>query len=260
VAITFDDGYRDNLTLGVPVLNRLDIPATIFLVPGFLSRRADAWWERLAWGLACAREHAFYLDEARLDLRRSADRNAALGVIEDRLKRLDHRARVEAVEELLKQVKPEGRYPTDELFLDWDGARELTRAGITIGSHTMEHAILARESTGDQWNDLDESRRILQEELKVPVTSLAYPNGAVADYSDATISAAQGAGYEYAFTTTRALVAQDTPPFEVCRWVIDPTLSAARLTAAVLRHFARAEGCGGTELSEYPSDRPSRLS
>ena len=51
VALTFDDGYRDNLTLAAPILRRFDMPATIYLVPHFLSGLEHAWWERLGWAV-----------------------------------------------------------------------------------------------------------------------------------------------------------------------------------------------------------------
>src|SRR6266550_9463146 len=49
VAITFDDGYRDNLEIAVPLLQRLGLPATFFLVPGILSGAVQPWWEALGW-------------------------------------------------------------------------------------------------------------------------------------------------------------------------------------------------------------------
>src|ERR1700753_3649328 len=48
VVLTFDDGYLDNLELGVPMLAEHDFPATFFLVPGFLSGTVGAWWEDLS--------------------------------------------------------------------------------------------------------------------------------------------------------------------------------------------------------------------
>jgi peptidoglycan/xylan/chitin deacetylase (PgdA/CDA1 family) len=46
VCVTFDDGYRDNLEQGAPVLEELDIPATIFVPTRILDGEADYWWFR----------------------------------------------------------------------------------------------------------------------------------------------------------------------------------------------------------------------
>src|SRR5690349_9090397 len=55
VALTFDDGYRDNLAIAGPLLAKLGLPATCFLVPHALSGQVVPWWERLAWAFAQAR-------------------------------------------------------------------------------------------------------------------------------------------------------------------------------------------------------------
>ncbi len=57
-AITYDDGYRDNLALAVPMLERLGLPATFFLVPGLLSNDSIPWWSAsVAYGNEGAKGH-----------------------------------------------------------------------------------------------------------------------------------------------------------------------------------------------------------
>ena len=48
LAITFDDGYRDNLTQAAPILARYGLPATVYLVTGAIAKREPLWFDRLA--------------------------------------------------------------------------------------------------------------------------------------------------------------------------------------------------------------------
>lgn len=239
VAVTFDDGYRDNLALAVPILHRLRIPATIFLVPGFLSGRDHAWWERLGWAVTRARAPALDVDGERLPLGTTDERRAALAAVEQAVKRLDHAARRSAVEDVVAALDPAGSYQHDALFLDWDGARSLVRAGISIGSHTMRHAILARESDQAQHEDLLQSRRLLESELDTPVRTLAYPNGQPDDYDANTVAAAGAAGYSHAFAAFGCTSCARTPHYDMRRRMVSTDRPAWKLTVNVMRDLHR---------------------
>ncbi|MGH4019215.1 MAG: polysaccharide deacetylase family protein [Pseudonocardiaceae bacterium] len=244
VAITFDDGYRDNLTLAVPILERLRIPATIFLVPGFLSGHEHAWWERLAWAVTRSRAPALDFYGQRLGLGTAADRHAALAVVEEAVKRLDHTARQSAVEGVVAALEPEGSYQPDALFMDWDGARSAVRAGISIGSHTMRHAILARESEETQREELSESRRLLESELQAAVRTLAYPNGQAGDHDAGTVAAAREAGYSHAVTACGRTSCAQTPRYEIRRRMVSTDCPPSRLTVNVMRDLLGAAPAG----------------
>ena len=47
VAVTFDDGYRDNLTVAKPLLERYGVPGTVFVVSGYVGSKRDFWWDEL---------------------------------------------------------------------------------------------------------------------------------------------------------------------------------------------------------------------
>jgi peptidoglycan/xylan/chitin deacetylase (PgdA/CDA1 family) len=235
VAITFDDGYRDNLTHAVPVLRRLGLPATVFLVPGFLSHKVHAWWERLGWALRTTRVPAVEVDRTLLPLSDDAARVRALAVIEASLKRDDLVTRHERLDRLVEALELEGDLHPGDLFIDWDEARELVGTGIAIGSHTMGHAILARETPAEQQADLRESRELLERELGVAVRTLAYPNGQPGDYDEITIHAACAAGYSHSVTTRGRITDASTPHHEIARWIVSPEKPAARLAVGSVR-------------------------
>lgn len=222
LAVTFDDGYRDNLTIAGPMLRRLGVPATCFLVPGILSGETDPWWERLAWGFARATAPGVDWEGTRLDTADVPARRQAFDQVSGALKTRDRKERDAAVAELVELLEPGGAsYDAREMFLDWDGARELG-GYMELGSHTMYHAILSQEDAAAQHDDLARSREELRRGTGAEIGVLAYPNGKQADYDDATLSAAAAAGYDHAITTERGWNRPSTPRYEIRRWVMNP--------------------------------------
>jgi peptidoglycan/xylan/chitin deacetylase (PgdA/CDA1 family) len=221
VALTFDDGYRDNLELAVPLLERLGLPATFFLVPGLLSRKVRAWWEVLAWALECSRKPTVRWGGEELPTggeRGQQSLQRMLPALRTRPRALTERI----VDQLVDRLDPKGDPGDQDLFLDWDGARQLVRRGFTVGSHTMYHAALRYEPADEQLRDLVESRRQLQAGLGVDPRVLAYPFGQLAHYSAETIQSAADAGYAHAVTVHAALARPSTPRHEIPRFALEP--------------------------------------
>ena len=232
VALTFDDGYRDNLTVAGPILRDLRLPATCFLVPGLLSRATRPWWEELAHAVAHATVDEITWQQRRHSLRTTAERRAALSPVVQGLKDRDRAAREAAVDEIITLLAPSRRYHVDEHFMDWNEALRL-RDHMTIGSHSLHHTILSQEEDAAQTVDLCSARTQLQERLGVEAPVLAYPNGSAADYGTGTMEAAHRAGHTHAVTTRPGVNRSSTPPFEVRRIMMNPERGAIELAKII---------------------------
>ncbi|MGH8931371.1 MAG: polysaccharide deacetylase family protein [Egibacteraceae bacterium] len=240
VALTFDDGYRDHLTSAIPLLSRLGLPATMFLVPGILAGDVDPWSERLGWAVSRARSRRVRFEGRQLDLPDGPARLRAMRALAQQLAPRDRHQRSAAITQLEELLAPEGSFHAHELYLDWDGARQLAAAGVDIGSHSMHHEPMSTKSVQEQRSDLSESRRVLQERLDVPVDLFAYPYGQRSDFNASTVAAAGAAGYRHAATTLSMWNRPTTPPYEIRRLVISPAYGVPGLLTVLARGLASA--------------------
>lgn len=228
VALTFDDGYRDNAEVAAPVLRSLGVPATFFLVPGFLDRRVDPWWEAIARALSVPAAGRDDIAGGRVPEDPALRRRAATGAIRE-LKGLPAAVRDERVALARADAGLEAGQCSRDLMMDWADAAALVADGFSIGAHTDTHPILAREDPADQRRELGESRRLLEERLGVPVRLGAYPNGGAADVSAATLAAAREAGLHHAVTTVWGLNTRRTHPLALRRVLVSPTRTLRNL-------------------------------
>jgi peptidoglycan/xylan/chitin deacetylase (PgdA/CDA1 family) len=228
VAITFDDGYRDNHDVAWPILRREGCPATVFVVVDSLETGAPPWPQRLYQLLSQARtprlalpQRGDQLDHIAVDLDLSTvrARAAAYRVLKGIVARLDGKAREVLLDELAVVLGSDGAAvrPPEGWMLGWLEARQLAEAGITIGSHTMTHPSLARLAGDELAWELEESRRRLEAGLGRPITVLAYPFGKATDFREEVKAAARAAGYRAAYTTVHGTDGPGADPFALRR-------------------------------------------
>jgi peptidoglycan/xylan/chitin deacetylase (PgdA/CDA1 family) len=200
VAITFDDGYRDNYEFAFPILKKYGLPATVFVATGAIGTGEILWHDRIF--------DAFRFATApRTNLQSALDR--ARELYGD-----DRRRWVENVEQELKPIFPPEYAP---YMLSWSQIREMHVSGIEFGSHTVTHPILSKIPRDEMLKELRESKQRLAEQLNANVVSFAYPNGKTSDYNDEIKAALPQCGYSYAVTTRAGFNRPLADPFDLRR-------------------------------------------
>jgi peptidoglycan/xylan/chitin deacetylase (PgdA/CDA1 family) len=232
VALTFDDGYRDNLTDAVPLLRDLGLSATFFLVPHVLSGVTTPWWEVVGAAFTESDLRTFRWEDRAFALEGAEGRRSYEAVCES-LKRCNEQTRQRKVRELVDELHPGAEAQVTPLFLDWDDARALVRSGMRVGSHSLDHVILANEEPAEQRRNLRESRQLLESQLDTQIRLLAYPNGSASDFDGVTERAACEAGYQGAVTTIPGRNGATTSPFRLRRFVVGPEQGVVGLRSLV---------------------------
>ncbi|GEM_PF-311697 len=219
IALTFDDGYRDNLTEALPVLRKYDAAATVFPVVRTASGGRPLWWDELSQIVRDARLHDDVNLEALaatvLDMELLEDGVAAAEAICRRLVPLAHVDRDRQLELLSQRLgvdRQAGR--AADLYANWDELRVMAAAGVEVGSHTIDHVVLSCETPDTIHEQLVGSKRAIEQQLRRPVSCLSYPNGG---HDGAVHELAAAAGYRAAVTVEHGVNHSDTDPFQLRR-------------------------------------------
>jgi peptidoglycan/xylan/chitin deacetylase (PgdA/CDA1 family) len=206
VALTFDDGLRNNLEVAYPLLREYEVPATFFVCPGLIDAGRWLWNHE-----ARQRLRALAVPErARL----AADLGAPdpdVNAVVEWMKRLPLANR-QAAELVIRQqtagYQPSGDERQRFDLMTWEELATLDPALISVGSHTTNHAILTGLAPEALPAEIDESRRQLEARLGRPVTHFCYPNGL---HDDRAVERVRGAFTAAVTTEGRVVRATDDP-------------------------------------------------
>ena len=204
VAVTFDDGYRDNYQNAFPILRQLSLPATIFLATEAIGSGKVLWHDRV---FSAFREtQALYLEDAGNDVGRYPlgtleEKLFAQGEVVRRLQSLDDSGRSLCIDRLIEKLGVVDRKEAPDLMLTWDDVKIMHQSKFSFGSHTVTHPILSRIPSIKVREEIFESKRILEERLNTSVTTFAYPVGRKEDFNELTKDCLREAGYICALST-----------------------------------------------------------
>jgi len=262
VAVTFDDGYADNLHNARPLLERYGIPGTVFVASGSLDESREFWWDELDRLLLQPGTVPGTLHLTINGSIRHWELGAAVRYTEDAarehrrwnvLEQVDPTPRQEIYRSLCRCLRPlpvEERRKVLEDVRRWAGAdpacrtthRPLSVAEVTrlvrgelidVGAHTVNHPVLSSLPAGEQRREIRTSKAHLEDILGRPVASFAYPYGTRSDYTEETMAIVRESGFACACSNVPDAIWKDADGFQLPRIVIrdwDGEEFARRLT------------------------------
>lgn len=221
VVVTFDDGYRDNLTNGLPVLKATGTPATIFVSTQPILDGSGFWFDRVR--QAIRGKSAIHLKvewfQPRLAAKNQPEKVSLADEIVAILKRDGPATRDAKIAELMSIVgEGAGHVQPHQQALSLQELRTLAAEPlVTIGAHTHTHSIL---SACTQEEAVNEVRRNLEELARATDKApryFAYPNGGPEDFSERDFGILRDAGIEAAVTTIRGINHPGQNPYALKR-------------------------------------------
>ena len=216
IALTFDDGRRNNVDVAYPVLRKLGLTATFFVCPGLIERGEWLWNHE-------ARERLRSLDAqglVELAARIGAPIDGVEPIIEwmKTLKIAERRRAEQEIRDATPNFKPSAAQREEFDLASWEELASLDTKTISIGSHTMTHPILTSLDRDETEAEIRDSRFLLEQRLDREVSIFCYPNG---DLNDGALASARRY-YRSAVTTEAGRLQGAVDPHRLPRYATRP--------------------------------------
>lgn len=263
--LTFDDGYRDNVEVVLPILRRRGISAVFFIATGFPDAGKLYWWDRAALLLRrCRRDPVVLRASIPLTLEPVRDLQGSTS----RLLRAIKRTRGLDLDALFDELSrasgvvldaDEERAIAERTVMTWNEVRALAAAGMDVGSHSHTHRVMSTLSPEQILEDLRRSREVLTRELGVAPRAVAYPVGHPLTRRERDVIARSG--FELGFTNATGVAETwRLDPLQIPRIAMDREIDRRRFRALLalpyLSHRAGVERAREDRAARGEADDP----
>jgi peptidoglycan/xylan/chitin deacetylase (PgdA/CDA1 family) len=229
-AVTLDDGYEDNYLVAAPILKKLGIPATFYVVSDFVGTDRLFWWEQVA--ELMRRNNKPELDMQAVipglyqtdgltnvfPLRSHDERDYAYEQLCAHIRKGPHVDIPLHIKHLADYfdvpVREQGRHYG---LMNWQQLNDLVRQGFEIGGHSASHCNVVGADETLLQRELVASVNIIEARIDAPVESFAYPYGMFEASSKVVTSMLDSTNCKAAFTTVQGVVSAGLPAYELPR-------------------------------------------
>ncbi len=255
VLLTCDDGLRNTLTDMLPILRDEGL-SCLFFVTGLSAEDGPRtlWYEDLYRLLMAAEPGpvSFPRPEIKAELASSSQRRQfwwrlVLTLSEWSMADRDDFVR-DAASRLRLSERWQGLISADDgevrrfCLLTRSELAQLTASGMFVGAHTMSHPVLAQQSDNDAFEEMQQSRCVLERVLGTKVWAFAYPFGDPASVKTRHCAMAETAGFKCAFRNFGGVIDRDVPRFAIPRVHVTAEMSVAELEARLSGFHSRLRG------------------
>jgi peptidoglycan/xylan/chitin deacetylase (PgdA/CDA1 family) len=206
---TLDDGYKDNMTYGQPVFDRLNCPYTVFVAPKIVDGSCELWWRALELAIAKSNRFNFAIADEAFDLEIKTENQkwAAFDLLIAKLAKMPEYAQRQTTRAMAAHFGIDLQEYCKSVAMTWDEIRTLNRDPLcTIGAHTMNHYAVAKLTAEDCKYELEQSKKNIERELGETVRFFAYPYGDEPAAGPRDFTIAQNVGFEASVTTRKGPV------------------------------------------------------
>lgn len=209
IAVTFDDVPACAFAYARPVLNELGISATFYVSTGLVTSRRMPAAEIVQLLRTYPKMQKDASSPALDEICKQPNAHKSLGIetLQRILSRVDGQVLTRAPQEAVHALKP----------LSWLQLRTLVDEGHEVGGHTVDHAILSRQTRNTRTSQVATCFEDIRRHLNIEPAGFAYPNGGPGDFDDADASAIAQAGFRYAVTTEAGFCSKATSTFSLPR-------------------------------------------
>lgn len=249
VVVTFDDGYADNLHNAKSLLEKNQIPATIFVTAGLIGQPQELWWDELErlllqpgrlpkelsliiQGQHYVRKLDSFQEYHDVDNQKYRHwnvlmageptlRHAMYREMYARLRPLLPAARQAILREFASQIGKDQNEQDNNRVMTAAELRQLSDGEmIDVGAHTMTHPVLSNIALSEQTVEIQQSKAYLETLLGKTVAHFSYPYGGRDDYTPETLDIVRQSGFISACSTLNDAVWPRTDRFQLPRLVV----------------------------------------
>lgn len=244
VAITFDDGYRNNVTSALPVLENYGFPATVYVATGLIGSDKALWPNRVVAAIENTRKSSIEFHGNVMSLGSRKDRVRASRDLQRLIKRVfaaNTNAGAEEVENICgTAVNPGFRHDHHFSMLDAQTMRETAQKGLMdFGAHTITHPILSGLSDDAVKTEISGSISQVEEASGQACRHFAYPNGSRADFDERAVNLLRAHGLVSAVTTREGCASAQDDPLLLPRWGVGSDVTIIQFVSMVTGMYPR---------------------